>query len=46
MCLQYWFVYAMNDWRSTFSGVNDHEADWELVMVYLAEQEDAASRPA
>ncbi len=35
--LQYWFLYAMNDWRTTFSGVNDHEADWEAVMVYLAE---------
>lgn len=45
VCLQYWFFYAMNDWRSTFSGVNDHEADWELVTVYLAEQDDAPSRP-
>jgi hypothetical protein len=32
---QYWFFYAVNDWRSTFHGVNDHEADWELVAVYL-----------
>ncbi len=46
VCLQYWFFYAMNDWRSTFSGVNDHEADWELVIVYLAEQEAAPPRPA
>jgi hypothetical protein len=46
VCLQYWFFYAMNDWRSTFSGVNDHEADWELVVVYLAEQEGAPSLPA
>jgi hypothetical protein len=29
VALQYWFFYAMNDWRSTFAGVNDHEADWE-----------------
>jgi hypothetical protein len=35
--LQYWYLYAMNDWRTTFSGVNDHEADWEAVTVYLAE---------
>src|SRR3712207_8213752 len=28
---QYWFFYAFNDWRSTFHGVNDHEADWEMV---------------
>jgi len=43
--LQYWFLYAMNDWRTTFSGVNDHEADWEAVMVYLAETADGP-RPA
>jgi hypothetical protein len=41
VCLQYWFFYAMNDWRSTFSGVNDHEADWELVTVYLGDPGDA-----
>ena len=35
--LQYWYFYAANDWRSTFGGVNDHEADWEMVTVYLAE---------
>ncbi len=31
--LQYLFFYAMNDWRSTFSGANDHEADWEQAFV-------------
>ncbi|MGN6170016.1 MAG: hypothetical protein ACTHQQ_17875 [Solirubrobacteraceae bacterium] len=46
LCLQYWFFYAMNDWRSTFKGVNDHEADWEMVTVYLAESEDRSPRPA
>jgi hypothetical protein len=47
VCLQYWFFYAMNDWRSTFGGVNDHEADWEMVTIYLAEQSDGGpSRPA
>ncbi|WP_245930344.1 hypothetical protein [Allonocardiopsis opalescens] len=44
--LQYWFFYAMNDWRSTFGGVNDHEADWEMVTVYLATAEDGEPRPA
>jgi hypothetical protein len=44
--LQYWFFYAMNDWRSTFGGVNDHEADWEQVTLFLAEPPDLASRPA
>lgn len=33
--IQYWFLYAMNDWRSSFSGVNDHESDWEQVTVFL-----------
>lgn len=33
---QYWFFYPMNDWRSSFHGVNDHEADWEMVTVYLS----------
>ena len=30
----------MNDWRTTFNGVNDHEADWEASTVYLAETSD------
>ena len=33
--VQYWFFYAMNDWRSSFAGVNDHEADWEQMTIYL-----------
>lgn len=37
LCLQYWFFYAMNDWRSSFYGVNDHESDWEQIVIYLAE---------
>ncbi|WP_343871404.1 hypothetical protein [Dactylosporangium roseum] len=35
LVLQYWYFYAMNDWRSTFGGVNDHEADWEHVTLFL-----------
>lgn len=47
VCLQYWFFYAMNDWRSTFGGVNDHEADWEMVTIYLAQPGDGGPpRPA
>jgi hypothetical protein len=38
----YLFFYVMNDFRSTFFGVNDHEADWEQVIVYLTEDERAA----
>ncbi|MFC3996666.1 hypothetical protein ACFOVU_12125 [Nocardiopsis sediminis] len=45
IALQYWFFYAMNDWRSTYGGVNDHEADWEKVTVYLVEDEDGGTRP-
>ena len=36
--LQYWYFYAMNDWRSTFGGVNDHEADWEQVTIFLVDR--------
>jgi hypothetical protein len=35
VALQYWYFYAFNNWRSGFSGVNDHESDWEMVTVYL-----------
>jgi hypothetical protein len=46
VALQYWFLYAMNDWRSTFGGVNDHEADWEQVTIFLPDPPDLAARPA
>jgi hypothetical protein len=32
---QYWFFYSFNNWRSGFSGVNEHESDWEQVTVFL-----------
>lgn len=32
---QYWYFYAFNNWRSGFSGVNEHEADWEQVTIYF-----------
>jgi hypothetical protein len=44
--LQYWMFYAFNDWRSRVYGVNDHEADWEQVTIYLAEQVDGPPVPA
>ncbi len=37
--LHYIYFYAMNDWRSSFYGVNDHESDWEQVFVYLSDGE-------
>ncbi|WP_026120590.1 hypothetical protein [Nocardiopsis potens] len=43
--LQYWFFYAMNDWRSIYGGVNDHEADWEKVTVFVVEEDDGSVRP-
>ncbi|MDQ3834842.1 MAG: hypothetical protein M3315_14720 [Actinomycetota bacterium] len=43
--LQYWFFYAFNDWRSGFYGANDHEGDWEKIIVYLSESETGEVRP-
>jgi hypothetical protein len=43
--LQYLFFYPMNDWRSTFDGANDHEADWEQAFVILEELPDGDVRP-
>jgi hypothetical protein len=42
--LHYLFFYCMNDYRSTFHGANDHEADWEQVFVYL-EDAPGGARP-
>ncbi len=41
----YMFFYAANDWRSTFSGANDHEADLEQCFVFVEEREDGAAFP-
>jgi hypothetical protein len=38
--LQYWFFYPFNNWRSGFFGANDHEADWEMISIYLYERPD------
>lgn len=38
--LQYWYFYPYNNWRSGFFGVNDHEADWEMVCVYCYEESE------
>jgi hypothetical protein len=43
--LHYLYFYAMNDWRSTFAGANDHEADLEQAFVVLEDRGDAAPRP-
>ena len=44
--LHYMFLYAMNDWRSTFEGANDHEADWEQCFVVLEQLDDGELKPA
>jgi hypothetical protein len=45
LVLQYFLFYAFNDWRSNFFGANDHEGDWEKVMVFLSEFESGEVRP-
>lgn len=35
LCLQYWFFYAYNDWGQSFAGLNDHEGDWECLMLFF-----------
>ena len=32
--LQYWYFYAFNDWKY-HGGLNNHEGDWEVVMIFL-----------
>ncbi len=32
--LHYTYFYVMNDWRSSYRGLNDHEGDWEQVFIY------------
>ncbi len=44
--LHYLFLYAMNDWRSTFDGANDHEADWEQCFVVCEALDDGRIQPA
>lgn len=34
LVLHYAYFYVMNDWRSGYRGVNDHEADWEQAWLF------------
>ncbi|MCB9137271.1 MAG: NPP1 family protein [Caldilineaceae bacterium] len=43
--LHYLYFFPMNDWRSTFHGANDHESDWEQVMIYLSDEGEAEPIP-
>lgn len=40
--IQYHFFYAFNDWRLAANGMNHHEADWEMVAVYLKDDQPYA----
>ncbi len=42
LVLHYTFLYVMNDWRTSYRGLNDHEGDWEQVMVFV---DPATDRP-
>jgi hypothetical protein len=37
--LQYHFFYAFNDWRLAANGINHHEGDWEMIAVYIKNDE-------
>lgn len=43
--LHYMYFYAMNDWRSTFFGANDHEADMEQAFIVLEDVDGAPRSP-
>jgi len=45
LVLQYWFLYAFNNWRTGFYGLNDHEADWEMICLYLSEAQNGTVTP-
>jgi len=42
LVLQYWFFYAYNDWGTAHDGWNDHEGDWEGIMIYLRDEDTPA----
>lgn len=33
--LQYWFFYGYNDWGRGYNGLNDHEGDWESMLLFF-----------
>ncbi len=45
IALQYWFFYAYNNWRSGFYGANDHESDWEMIYIYLYQDDNGQLCP-
>lgn len=45
IALQYWYFYHYDDWRTSFEGVNDHEADWETISVFMYRDDDGTYKP-
>jgi hypothetical protein len=43
--LQYWYFYRYDDWRTSFEGLNDHEADWESITIYLYDAGEGDLKP-
>ena len=39
LVLQYWFFYALNDFKFSHGGINDHEGDWEGVTLFLPKEQ-------
>ncbi len=35
LSVQYWFFYSYNNWGQSFMGMNDHEGDWECVLLFF-----------
>ncbi len=40
---QYWFFYSYNDWGRGYAGLNDHEGDWECMLIFF--RLDSQGRP-
>ncbi len=38
LVLHYSYFYVMNDWRSSYKGLNDHEGDWEQAWIFCDPQ--------
>ncbi|MEN6478547.1 MAG: hypothetical protein ABFD20_02775 [Anaerolineales bacterium] len=45
--LQYWYLYAYQDWATAYDGLSDHEGDWESVQLFFRlEGEQPVEPPA
>jgi hypothetical protein len=46
LALQYWFFYALNDFKTSHGGINDHEGDWEGVTLFLPKEQQTPAAAA